>query len=72
LSDCDATSLYTIRLKNVVNELTNESYSGNITIKTVQDVGTYQIGTGNYSMSRLPKLIPGQFKNVAITRSSTF
>ena len=31
-----------------------------------------QIGTGNYSMSRLSKLIPGQFKNVAVTRSSTF
>jgi hypothetical protein len=72
LNDCDATSLYTLRVKNVVNKLTNESYTGNITIKTVQDVGTYQIGAGNYSMSRLSKLIPGQFKNVAVTRSSTF
>jgi hypothetical protein len=72
LTDCDATSLYTLRLKNVVNKLTNESYTGSITIKTVQDVGTYQIGTGVYAMSRLPKLIPGQFRNVAITRSSRF
>lgn len=72
LNDCDATSLYTLRVKNVVNKLTNENYTGNITIKTVQDVGTYQIGTGNYSMSRLSKLIPGLFKNVAVTRSSIF
>ena len=35
LTDCDATSIYTLRLKNVVNKLTNESYSGNITINTV-------------------------------------
>lgn len=35
LTDCDATSIYTLRLKNVVNKLTNESYTGNISISTV-------------------------------------
>lgn len=69
---CSATSLYTLRLRNLVNKLTAEPFSGNLTLTTTLSVQTTLVGQTIFNMSSIPALQPGVLQNVSVNRSMSF
>ncbi|CDW89223.1 UNKNOWN [Stylonychia lemnae] len=65
---CDDALSFTIRLKNVVNRLYVDAFSGNLLIETRYDTSTI-VGTVTYGLSNVATLSPGQLTATSVTRS---
>lgn len=69
-SNCDDSTTYTLRLKNVVNRFYVDSFSGNMLIETRIDSSTL-ISTVTYDLSKVSTLSPGVLTSATVTRSKS-